>query len=59
MTAISGTMKLVESSGIAHDTWNAIERAKLSSNPNVINTIKILSATGVISGSILSLLARW
>lgn len=54
-------MQLAGNIGIAYETWNTIERAKLSKNPEVIDTLKLLMATWVISSKIdiLSLLARW
>lgn len=57
--ALTGVMNLTGNIWIAYDAWNAVEKAKLSNNSSVQQTLTILDATGITSGSMKSFIARW
>lgn len=59
INTLTGMMILPVNIWIAYDAWNTVEKAKSSNNPTVKDTLKILEATGIISGNMTSLLARW
>jgi hypothetical protein len=56
---VKGVSQIAWDAKIAYDAWDAIERSKKSTNPNVIKVVKILTATGAISDNKTSLLTRW